>query len=94
MPATTFIRRHPDAIATEIDGEVVVMSISSGLTFALDRRASRIWTMLERPNTLDAIVSALLKRYDTSPSECRTDVAAFIEYLRAKELVKVDGTES
>jgi hypothetical protein len=86
-PATTRLHRRADSIATEIDGEVVVMSMATGRTFGLDKRGSRIWALLERPVTMDELVQALLQQYDTTAEKCRADVVAFVEHLLAQELV-------
>lgn len=94
LPANALLRRRPDSIATEIDGEVVVMSIATGRTFGLDKRGSRIWALLEQPSTVDAIVAALLQHYDTTAEKCRADVLAFMQELLAQQLVARDEPSS
>ena len=92
------ISRHPETIATEIDGEVMLMSLITGRTFGLDKRASRIWALLERPHLVDELVEALLKQYETTAEKCREDVLAFIERMAENQLATVseppvaDGT--
>jgi hypothetical protein len=93
-PANALIHRRADSIATEIDGEVVVMSVATGRTFGLDKRGSRIWALLEQPVTVDAVVQSLLSHYDTTAEKCRGDVLAFVEELIANQLVTVDETAS
>jgi hypothetical protein len=87
LPVNAILRRRPDSIASEIDGEVVVMSIATGRTFGLDQRGSRIWALLEQPTTVDALVQALLRHYDTTADKCRADVVTFLETLAEKQLV-------
>jgi hypothetical protein len=93
-PANALLRRRADSIATEIDGEVVVMSIATGRTFGLDRRGSRIWMLLENPSTIDALVQALLQLYDTTAERCRGDVLKFVDELIANQLVTRDEVAS
>lgn len=87
LPTNGRLQRRSDSIATEIDGEVVVMSIATGRTFGLDKRGSRIWALLEQPATVDALVGALLPHYDTTAERCRADVETFIEQLITHQLV-------
>ena len=89
-PPSVLVRRRSDSIATEIDGEVVVMSIATGRTFGLDRRASRIWTLLEQPRTIDGIVEGLLKYYETSVEKCRADVIEFVGELVTNQLATTE----
>lgn len=90
LPANVLLRRRPDLIATEIDSEIVVMSIATGRTFGLDKRGSRIWALLEQPATVDALVQALLRHYDTTAEKCRADVLTFVETLVENQLLTRD----
>lgn len=92
LPTIGRIQRRSDSIATEIDGEVVVMSIATGRTFGLDQRGSRIWALLEQPATVDALVGTLLQQYDTTAEQCRADVQAFIAQLITNQLVTCEET--
>lgn len=83
------VARHPDAIATEIDGEVMLMSLGSGRTFGLDRRASRIWALLEQPSSPAALAEKLVLQYDTTVAQCQTDVITFLNQMVANDLVTV-----
>ena len=90
MSPQATLSRHPETIATEIDGEVVLMSLVTGRTFGLDKRASRIWTLLEEPQAVEAIVAALLQVYDTTVEKCQADVMAFAEKLSAAQLASLE----
>ena len=83
----TFLTRHPETVATEIDGEVVLMSLVTGRTFGLDKVASRIWTLLESPRSIEAIVEELLKSYATTPEKCQADVIEFARQLSEAQLI-------
>lgn len=94
VSAHTRLRRRDDSIATEIDGEAVVMSLATGRTYGLDKRGSRIWALLEQPATVESLVEKLLQQYDTTVEQCRADVVAFAEKLLALELVTRDEAVS
>lgn len=89
IPPAAVVSRHSETIATEIDGEVMLMSLGSGRTFGLDHRASRIWSLLEQPRTIDELVVELLRVYRTTAEQCRADVAEFIGNLAEQGLVIV-----
>lgn len=82
----TIVSRHAETVAVEIDGEVMLMSLQSGRTFGLDKRGTRIWELLEQPQTLAALVDALVKLYDTTPEQCQADVLEFMGRMTANDL--------
>lgn len=93
MSPHTVISKNPEAIATEIDGEVVLMSLITGRTFGLDKRGSRIWGLLEQPRALSSVVVELLKIYDAAPEKFEADLKVFFEKLAEAQLVTFDDTK-
>ncbi|HWZ95153.1 MAG TPA: PqqD family protein [Opitutaceae bacterium] len=86
MSPQTLLTRHPETIATEIDGDVVLMSLVTGRTYGLDKRASRIWALLESPRSIEAIVAELLKSYATTAEKCQADLIEFARKLSEAQL--------
>lgn len=89
MSPSAVLVRNPETIATEIDGEVVLMSLTTGRTFGLDKRGSAIWALIEQPQSLGAVVDALLKTYNVPADKCLTDVQAFAGKLVEAQLASV-----
>lgn len=82
--------RSPDLISTEMDGEVVMMSIEKGSYFGLEGVGGAIWERMAGPVTLDEIVAALLADFEIEESQCRADTEAFVDELVGNGLVVVD----
>jgi len=76
-------------VAAELDGEAVLLDVSSGLYYGLDEVGSRIWMLLNEAPGLEAIVSRLRDEYEAAPDDLQRDVAAFIDALVARGLVRV-----
>ncbi len=87
--ADTIVRWHPDQVAAEIDGEVVVMSIAQGKYVGLDDMASGIWRRLEAPQRVDALCEGLIRDYEGDPDAIRADVLAFLARLEEHGLILV-----
>ena len=87
MSPRAVLSRHPETIATEIDGEVVLMSLVTGRTFGLDKRGSRIWALIEHPCSIEEVVAKLVLVYDTTRERCLDDVQAFCGKLAEAQLV-------
>lgn len=75
------ITRSPDLVATEMDGDIVMMHIKSGQYFGISGVGPRIWALLEQPTTLDELTSAIVNEYVVDEQTCRTDIQVFVKAL-------------
>lgn len=85
------IVRKDDMVATEMDGETVMMSVQQGKYYALDPVASRIWELIEKPTRIGAILDALTAEYDVDRAVCERDVMPFIETLLVEGIISAEN---
>ena len=86
----THVRITPDLLSTEVDKEVLIMSIDAGRYFGLDEIASDLWRRLEAGPTFDELVAILREHYNGDPAEIERDTLAFVDKLREHGLVTLD----
>ena len=84
---SNLIRRQENMIEASIDGETVMMNADSGHYYGLDSIATRIWQLLETPQTLQDLVNALVKEYEVTPEQCESDVTAFLQDMRVNDIL-------
>lgn len=70
-------RRLEGFVSTDMDGEIVLMSIEHGSYFGIGGTGSLIWERLEEAQSEDALVEAVRARYDVSDGDSRRDLNAF-----------------
>ena len=85
----TIISRNPEIITSEIDDEIVMMSIDEGKYFGLNVIGSAIWEILEQPQAIEDIISSLLKRFDVSEEQCQAESFTFIEDMIDKKTLSI-----
>ena len=85
--AARFVR-DPDLIATDMDGDTVMMSIVRGKYFGLDPVGSRVWKLLEQPATLDDMVRVVRAEFDVDEATCKADMASFVGELQSHGLIR------
>jgi hypothetical protein len=83
----TLVARDPDMLASEMDGEKVMMSIERGEYYGLDETGSRVWDLIENETRVGDIVVQLLEEFDVDRDECARDVMEFLEELKQKGLI-------
>jgi len=73
----------------EIEGECVLLDMSSEQYFGLDDVGTRIWQLLAAEGDTAKVISTLTKVYDVDEATLRRDLAKLIQELTEKGLVNV-----
>jgi len=94
LDSNTRLRPNTDDVAAKvIDGEAIIMNLSNGLYFSMDRVGSAVWEMVEAGLSVDEMSSTLDARYDVDGDAIRDDVNRLVAELLAERLVLVTETE-
>jgi hypothetical protein len=90
MTPDTLIRRNPELIAADMDGETVMMDIQSGHYYGINAVGSHVWALLETEQRLDTVVAAVLEAFETQDAmNVAKDVQAFLAEMQAHKLVEM-----
>lgn len=65
----------------ELDGEAVILNLQSGIYFGLDPVGTRIWQGIDRQDSVDAIVTAIVDAYDVDRETADGDVRRLVTQL-------------
>jgi len=84
----------PDALARELDGEVLVLDLKTSLYFGMTGTGARIWRLIEAGQDRAAIVAALAREYGVAADAIEGDVDAFLDDLLDRGLVGREGRAS
>ena len=90
----TLIRQHPDQIAAEADGEVLMMHIESGNYFGLNEVASFIWNQLDEPRSIAELCAAIQTEFEIDEARCQADAMDFLQGMIDDGLAQVVETAS
>lgn len=86
---SSFITRDESVLAAEIDGEIVLMSVTEGRYFGLNKVGSDIWKRLATPQCFGELCSALLSEYDAAPETISAEVEALLIRMSERQLVSL-----
>ncbi len=86
----------PEVTSVELDGERVLLHISSGEYFGLNALGARIFELAEEQPTVGDIIDAIHAdhRESTSREQIKADVQAFIAEMQDYNLLVVHEEES
>lgn len=82
------LKRADDVVASEIDGEIVMISLEQGKYFRIDPVGSEIWRLLEDAQSPTAVVERLKAKFDGDPETIEAEAREFIDMLLDKGLVE------
>jgi len=83
----SIIKRNPELVSSDIDGEKVMMSIESGEYFGLDPVGGRIWELIENPIQVNILIEKLLDEFEVEKELCEADTLDFLNQLLEKNLI-------
>ena len=86
--------RHPDHVAADMDGEVMMMNIDTGKYFALNDVASYIWTKLAQPLSLRRICESVQTEFDVTSDDCERDTKLFVQSMVRDGLLQMVPAEA
>jgi hypothetical protein len=79
--------RSPDILSTDIDGELVLISIHHGRYYGLDAVGSEIWQRLEQPKLIDALCDEVKAHFEGDPDTIERETIEYIDLLASNALV-------
>ena len=80
--------RADDVVATEMDGNILLLSTRSWSYLEFDKTGTAIWTLLDTPRTLPSLVEALTVKFEVDEATCAADTRSFLDEMIAEGVVK------
>lgn len=89
IESKTSIMCTEGAMSASIDQELVILNMAKNNYVGLDEIGRRIWEMLEKPRSVDALCVLLSREFEATPEQIATDVLPFLEELKNEGLIRI-----
>lgn len=89
----TVVKWHPNHVAAEINGDIVLMSITQGKYIGLDDVASAVWRNLAQPLSIDTLSQRLATTFSGNAEQIQHDIQSFLADMIALSLVEIEAGE-
>lgn len=83
----TLFRLADDAVATTVEGEAVILDVTSGTYFGLEGVGAFVCERLQEPVTFAHLVDAVVDRYDVERERSAADLQALMADLQSAGLI-------
>ncbi|NML05721.1 PqqD family peptide modification chaperone [Sphingomonas sp. G-3-2-10] len=87
IAAETLLSASPDAIMSDVDGEIMLICVTSGRYYGLDAVGSEIWRRLQEPIRFADLAQALKSHFRGDGSIIEREASDFVSKLADRGLV-------
>jgi hypothetical protein len=79
---------NDDLVASDVvDHEAVIINLSNGMYFTMDKVGAELWQLLATPRSLPAVAAILAGRYGLAETEVVRDLEEVVEDLLREQLI-------
>ncbi|MNH37263.1 Coenzyme PQQ synthesis protein D [compost metagenome] len=86
----TVLVKRPGNIASDMDGEKVMLNVKNGKYYNLGEVGGDIWSALDEPVSISRIVQVIQDTFDVPAETAEQDVFEFVQSLLAEDLVAIN----
>ena len=90
MSPDTLIRRNPELLAADMDGETVMMDMQNGNYYGVNTVGTYIWELLENEQRFNTVLDAVMTHFETLTEDAvAEDIQVFLTDMQAQKLVEI-----
>ena len=78
-----------DVIFRDLDGEIIILNLASGVYFGLNAVGSRAWSALAESGSVPHAIEVLKSEFDVEDDVLHRDVIALITTLSDQGLIRI-----
>lgn len=88
ITSETLLKRTAPQVSCVVDHDTMVMYLPTGRYFSIDLVGSRIWELIETPQSARSLAEILCREYVVTLELCQRDTLAFLNHLLEWGLVE------
>ena len=77
------------SISADLSEDAVILSLEENVYYGLNPVGAQIWSLIQEPRSLGAVLDALLEEFDVDEATCETDLHALITEMLGRKLVEI-----
>ncbi|MEI9805785.1 MAG: PqqD family protein [Pseudolabrys sp.] len=84
------IKRKGGWLSTSVGDDMVMMSTDTGNYVTVSGVGARIWELIAKPQSMDALCARLEREFEVAPEACRADVGKFLDEMTAQGAIEIE----
>jgi hypothetical protein len=90
LPGSRVVSNKRSA-ACDLDGEMVILNLDSGVYFGLNGVGASIWSCIQAERTVEEVIDQMMAEYKVSRAECEAGVIALLQNMATHGLIDVNS---
>lgn len=86
MAGDPLFQRSGKLLWSEVGSDVVALDAEGGTCFGMEEVSAEIWHMLDQPQSVRTICTALMSNYEIDEATCERDVAELLDRMVEERL--------
>jgi hypothetical protein len=87
--SSRFVINTSEVTGQVIDGEAIIMNLSTGMFYSTDKAGASIWSWIEQGLSVEEIIAEITTQYDVSEAQARLDLEELVGQLIGENLVQI-----
>ena len=87
--ASDIIVAIADQASVDLDDEVAILNLKTGVYFGLNEVGAWIWRFIQQPHSVAEVRAALLDEFDVTPEQSQADLQALLLELAQHQLIDI-----
>ena len=84
------VARRDDVLYRVLDEEAVLVDLTTGHYFGLNKVGTWIWNRIDAPTKLSTLLDALVQEFEVEREVAQGDLLALLKQLEEKQLVRLE----
>lgn len=85
----TKLQASANVVVSQLDDELVMMSVENSAYYSLDEVGVRAWELLAEPHSISEICDVITREYKVARAQCEQDMLAWLGEMAEEKLVHV-----
>lgn len=84
---TCLVVNDSDVAAKVVEGEAILINLTSGLYYSMDKVGGLVWSMIVHGSSVEQVAEAVADRYSVPVAQAREDVRRLVRELLDENLI-------
>ncbi|MGG6296556.1 PqqD family peptide modification chaperone [Leptolyngbya sp. AN02str] len=86
----SLIQASSTQVSSDLGGEVIILSLKSGIYYGLNEVGTTIWNLIQQPTTFEQIFKTVVEDYEVEAEQCKKDLLEILADMRKAGLLEVN----
>jgi len=85
------VKIHKEVLFQELQGESVLLNLTTGVYFGLDSISTRIWQLMQQYEAVPRFMEIMLQEYDVTEEKLGADLLNLVGQMEMQGLLVIVG---